>query len=190
MGGCLLDLMPGRVRTAGSWAVCHAKILRLRASRRSAQDDRGGCGYVTGNDSGWRGYGFASDSSEQSRQAAGPACMHPRLTAGGSGVGARATGGATTGTWRQALRECPPSDRTRVRFAWLTSLKTSRTTRLSCPRKKESPYGFATRRQRMALRTHSTITPTSAKMASHIPARPRATSPRHATFTPMENTIF
>ena len=43
---------------------------------------------------------------------------------------------------------------------------------------------------RMALSTHSTMTPTSAKMASHILAMPRAPSARQISLTPIANQMF
>ena len=45
-------------------------------------------------------------------------------------------------------------------------------------------------RARVALRTASTITPTSAKMASHIPARPRAPRARQAALMARAKTMF
>ena len=42
----------------------------------------------------------------------------------------------------------------------------------------------------MALSTARIITPTSAKMASHMLARPSATSSRQANLTPMAKTMF
>ena len=51
-------------------------------------------------------------------------------------------------------------------------------------------YNFFTNSARMALRTAMIITPTSANTASHILAKPRATSTRQASFTPMATTIF
>ena len=46
------------------------------------------------------------------------------------------------------------------------------------------------RRARIAFRTASTITPTSAKMAAHMLATPNATSARQPNFTTSENTMF
>ena len=51
-------------------------------------------------------------------------------------------------------------------------------------------HRFLTNRARMALRTARTMTPTSAKMASHMLARPRAPRTRHRAFTPMAKTMF
>ena len=51
-------------------------------------------------------------------------------------------------------------------------------------------YSFFTKRARTALRTARTMTPTSAKMASHMLARPRAPRSRHRPLTPMANTMF
>lgn len=45
-------------------------------------------------------------------------------------------------------------------------------------------------RQRMAFNTASTITPTSAKIASHMPAYPRAPRIRQIALTARANTIF
>ena len=49
---------------------------------------------------------------------------------------------------------------------------------------------FWTNRARMALSTARIITPTSAKMASHILATPSATSSRQPSLTPMAKTMF
>ena len=51
-------------------------------------------------------------------------------------------------------------------------------------------YSFLTNSARMALRTARTMTPTSAKMASHMLAAPRATRARQASLTPMAKTMF
>ena len=51
-------------------------------------------------------------------------------------------------------------------------------------------HSFLTNSARMALSTARIITPTSAKMASHILANPRATSTRHASLMPMAKTMF
>lgn len=51
-------------------------------------------------------------------------------------------------------------------------------------------YSFETLNARIALRTASIITPTSAKIASHILAIPTAVSARQANFITSEKIIF
>ena len=51
-------------------------------------------------------------------------------------------------------------------------------------------YSFFTNSARMALSTARIITPTSAKMASHILAMPSAPRTRQMSLMPMANTIF
>lgn len=51
-------------------------------------------------------------------------------------------------------------------------------------------HSFCTNRARMALSTARIITPTSAKMASHMLAIPRAPSTRHTPLTPRAKTMF
>ena len=51
-------------------------------------------------------------------------------------------------------------------------------------------YSPCTRIARIALSTASTMTPTSANMASHMPAMPNAPSIRQAPFTPSEKMMF
>lgn len=51
-------------------------------------------------------------------------------------------------------------------------------------------HNFSTNNALIALSTAITITPTSAKMASHIPAMPSAPSSRQISFMPIANTMF
>ena len=57
-------------------------------------------------------------------------------------------------------------------------------------RRRRYRHSFSTKRARIALRTARIMTPTSAKMASHILADPRATSTRQASLTPIAKTMF
>ena len=55
---------------------------------------------------------------------------------------------------------------------------------------KVAVYRFLTKRARMALSTARIMTPTSAKMASHMLAMPSAPSTRQISLMPMAKTMF
>ena len=60
----------------------------------------------------------------------------------------------------------------------------------ACPLLPHRAQTFFTNSARMALKTARIMTPTSAKTASHMLAKPNATSTRQTSFTPMANAMF
>ena len=70
---------------------------------------------------------------------------------------------------------------------WLSALPTGSKWNRALPAGLKTAYSFSAR---MALSTAMIITPTSAKMATHMLAKPTAVSARQANFTISEKTMF